>query len=94
MATIKGQEISRVTLSPNAETIIEYDRHQQSADILATGGDVYLTWRGSATVDGANCLKLTSELGYELRPKNVWNRISLISSAAAEVQVVVRNGLY
>lgn len=86
-----GQEIINVTLVANTATQIIYASQIQNADIVNLGpGDVYVSWRKTATVGDANCLRLPEGMSYELRASAPWNTLSIIGSQAAAVQVVVR----
>ena len=90
MASTFATEITRLTLSANTETVIQYDRPHQLADIVNNGpGEIYLNWRKAASVGDLSSLKLIPSQTYELRTSKPWTGLSIIGTQAAEVQVVI-----
>lgn len=86
---IIGHEVTNVALTPNKMEVIHYGGRQH-ADIVNYGpGDVYISWRKDAVIGDAQCLLLKEGQAYEIRTFLSWKNLSLISSAAAKVQVVV-----
>ncbi len=86
-----GTEVMNVALDANEETTIQYDTDQQKADMMNLGpGTVYVSWRKTADVGDAECLKLPSGSSYELRPKKPWRSLSIVADTdATGFQVVV-----
>ena len=86
-----GQEITNVTLTANTETTIEYPSAIQLADIQNQGpGDVYLSWRKTAMIGDANCIRLIAGDSYEIRSSGPFTKISFISVGTPFVQAVTR----
>ena len=94
-----GATCNRITLTPNVMETISYSastfsRHMYlSANIDIVnygGGDIYVNWKGAASIGGEDSLLLKEGVGYEIREGTYLDNFSLniISDSAAVVQVV------
>ncbi|MGL5512059.1 MAG: hypothetical protein ACRDBM_02315, partial [Sporomusa sp.] len=95
--THTGKTCNRITLTPNTMDSIQYlfdVRHPPETISLDVanygGGDVYINWRGDASIDGEDSLLLKEGVAYEVRERNNMHSFTLniISDSAAVVQVV------
>ena len=86
-----GRTCNRITLTPNVMETILYSSGTTNVDIINYGsGDVYINWKGAASIGGEDSLLLKEGVGYEIREGAYMNNFSLniISDSAAVVQVV------